>query len=262
MTTFNWAVVTGASAGIGEAFARRLAADGVRLLLTARREERLHDLAAQLPIEARVVPADLALEADRDRLWREVVALEGPVDLLVNNAGFGLWGVMGDLDRRRQLEMIRINVTALTDLAHRFVALNRRSGGPGALVNVASVVGLRPVPMHAVYAATKAFVVSLSVALQQEERAHGLRVLALCPGPVPTEFQQVAGVKLDGAAQKVTISAEQTVDEGLAALSRGETVWVPGAAMRNVSRVLGLLPRGLATWLGERAMKRRSSVSH
>ncbi len=257
MTSYGWAMVTGASAGIGEAFARALAARGARLLLTARRQDRLERLAAELPVEARVVAADLAAEADRRRLWQEARALPR-LDLLVNNAGFGLLGAMADLDRARQLEMVQLNVTALTDLAHRFTVLNRRQGGGGALVNVASVVGLRPVPQHAVYAATKAYVVSLSLALQQEERGQGLRVLALCPGPVPTEFQQVAGVKLDGATDLVTISAEQTAEEGLRALKRGETLWVPGAAMRNVSRVLGLVPRGLATWLGERAMRRRS----
>lgn len=255
---YDWAVVTGASAGIGEAFARRLAARGTRLILTARRQQRLEALAAELPTEVRAVPADLTLAADRDRLWGVVQDRGDGVELLVNNAGFGLWGVMGDLDRRRQLEMVQINVAALTDLAHRFVLLNRTGGRGRALINVASVVGLRPVPMHSVYAATKAYVVSLSLALAQEEHTAGLRVLALCPGPVPTEFQQVAGVKLDGASRAVSISAEQTATEGLEALARGETLWVPGAAMRNVSRALGLLPRGLATWLGKKAMEARS----
>jgi len=255
-----WAVITGASSGIGEAFAHRLAAGGYRLILTARRQSMLEELAARLPTEVRVVPADLGLAADRDRLWQAVQSAPGPIDLLVNNAGFGARGEMSSIDRGRQLEMIELNVVALTDLAHRYLALRRASGG-GALINVASVLGLVPSPEMAVYSATKCFVVALSRALAAEVRGRGTRVLALCPGPVPTEFQQVAGYSLDPSSSRAAITAEQTVDEALAALRRGAEVWVPGRLVRNLMRVARLMPYRLTSWLSARAIRRRSQRS-
>lgn len=250
MTT-RWAVVTGASAGIGEAFARELAARGWNLVLAARRLARLQRLADTLPVSCRRVRADLGQPDDRDLLWREVLRLDTPPELLVNNAGFGLLGAHADLGRVRQLEMIQVNVAALTDLAHRYLRLRREAGG-GALINVASVVGLRPLPNHAVYAATKAYVVSYSLALAEELRAAGVRVQALCPGPVPTEFQQVAGVTLDRASRLVAISAEQVVQESLAALERDRPLVVPGRALRTISGLLRLVPAGLARELMRR----------
>jgi len=247
----GWAVITGASAGIGEAFARRLHADGWRLVLAARRLDRLQSLATELGGEVRCVATDLALEADRDRLWDAVQGLEGPVELLVNNAGFGLQGAFADLDWGRQSEMIEVNVTALADLARRYLALRGATGG-GALINVASVVGLRPAPQMAVYSGTKHFVVGFSLALALEVRAAGTRVLAVCPGPVPTEFQEVAGSRVHGASKIVAVSAEQVVDEALAALERGEHLWVPGAAMRWGARLAQLLPAPIAARLAAR----------
>jgi short-subunit dehydrogenase len=245
----SWAVITGASAGIGEGFARALADAGSSLLLCARRAERLKRLADELPTEVRPVQADLAGAAGRDRLWAEVQALDpASVDLLVNNAGFGLHRRFEEGDRARLLQMVRVNVEAATDLAHRYVELRRAQGG-GALINVASVVGLRPVPGDAVYAASKAYLVSLSLALSVEQGPCGVRVLALCPGPVPTEFQQLAGTRLDGVSSGVAIPVEQVVREGLQALSRGQTLLVPGRAMRSISRVTSLMPPRLQAWL-------------
>jgi len=260
--TDSWAVVTGASAGIGEAFARALAARGHRLVLAARRGERLTRLAQQLGPEQipaassrsaprgartgiRVVQADLATGDGRDRLWQEVLAVD-PVELLVNNAGFGLQGAFVELSLERQLELLQINVVALTDLAHRFLRLRReRHGGGGALINVASVVAFRPVYRMAIYAASKSYVLSLSEALDRELGPSGTRVLALCPGPVPTEFQQVAGYGLDPLRRSLVVDADQVAREGLAALERGERVWVPGLRMRLASSAMRLLPRGL-----------------
>jgi hypothetical protein len=266
----SWAVITGASAGIGEAFARRLHADGWRLVLAARRLDRLESLATELGGEVRCVATDLALEADRESLWKVVEGLEGPVDLLVNNAGFGLQGAFADLDWGRQSEMIEVNVTALADLSRRYLALRGAMGG-GALINVASVVGLRPAPQMAIYSGTKHFVVGFSLALAEElreqtqfapmvasrakaqlRRAAGTRVLAVCPGPVPTEFQEVAGSRVHGASRIVAVSAEQVVDEALAALERGEHLWVPGAAMRWAARLAQLLPLPTAARLAAR----------
>lgn len=247
----SWAVITGASAGIGEAFARRLHADGWRLVLAARRLERLESLATELGGDVRCVATDLSLAADRDSLWDIVEGLDGPVDLLVNNAGFGLQGAFVELGWERQLEMIQVNVTALADLAHRFLALRGARGG-GALINIASIVGLRPVPHLAMYSGTKHFVVAFSLSLAEEVRAAGTKVLAVCPGPVPTEFQEVAGSRIDGASRLVAISASQVVDEALAALERGDRLWVPGGAMRWAARLAQLLPLPTAARLAAR----------
>jgi uncharacterized protein len=248
------ALVTGASSGIGEAFARRLHRDGSTLLLAARRQDRLVRLARELGSRVHIVAVDLSTPEGRDRLFAEAARLGGPPDLFVNNAGFGLLGPFVELPRERQLEMIRINVEAVTDLAHRYLAA-RREGG--ALLNVASVVGLRPVPLHATYAATKAFVVSLSLSLAVEAAPRGTRVLALCPGPVPTEFQEIAGVKLDGGSARVVIPVDQVVEEGLEALGRNAVLHVPGLRMRLAIRLLGLLPQGIVARLGAALNRRR-----
>lgn len=258
---FSWAVITGASSGIGEAFARFLAARGTNLLLAARREDRLTALARDLPGEVRVVRADLTQPEDRQRLWDEVLTLGASVELLVNNAGFGLRGAMHELDRVRQLEMLEINMVALTDLAHRFAILRQQAGGSGALINNASVVGLRPVPFHAVYAATKAYVVSLSLSLSEELAPLGIRVQALCPGPVPTEFQAVAGVVLDRRSALVTIPAEQVVRESFEALDRNQPLLVPGLRLRTLVRLHQAMPPSLARVLANRAMRRDRSSS-
>jgi hypothetical protein len=249
MTLGSWAIVTGASSGIGEAFARRLASDGHRLVLAARRRDRLERLQAELGGEVRVVEADLSTGEGRDRLWEVVESLDRPAAMLVNNAGFGLRGPLAVLDRALQLQMIELNVVALTDLAHRYVSLRGATGG-GVLINVASVVGFRPMPHMAVYAATKSYVVSLTRALAEEVRGTGMQVLALCPGPVPTEFQSVAGSSLDRGRRAVAVSAAQVVDEALQAVSLGAEVWVPGGAMRAVSRVLRLFPLRITSWIG------------
>ncbi len=258
MNHYPWAVVTGASAGIGEAYARLLAAKGTNLILAARRLDRLNRLASELPVETRAVQADLTLDEDRDRLWEEVESVAGGVSLLVNNAGFGLLGDFGELDRRRQLQMVEINVVALTDLAHRFITHRRRSGGGGALVNNASVVGLKPVHLHAVYSATKAYVVSFSQTLAGEVRGDQIRVQALCPGPVPTEFQEISGVVLEGRTKAVVISAEQTAEESLQGLAADRKVVIPGARLRTIMRLFRLLPADLASWISEQADLRRS----
>lgn len=248
---FEWAVVTGASAGIGEAFARHLAAKGTNLVLAARRLDRLDLLLRDLEADVCLVQADLTTDEGRDRLWREVEDLGTSVDLLVNNAGFGLEGEFWRMDRTQQLQMVQTNVIALTDLAHRFIRLRCREGS-GALVNVGSVVGFHPVPYMSVYAATKSYVLSFSEALAEEVADSGVKVLALCPGPVPTEFQQVAGTSIEGVEQLVAVTPDKVVEEGLAALARGERVWVPGEVMRLTSQAARFLPTRLVTWLNSR----------
>jgi short-subunit dehydrogenase len=255
----SFAVVTGASSGIGEVFARRLAGRGYDLVVAARRRDRLEALADPFRAEGRrvdVMAVDLATAAGRDALWEHAAGLGAPVNLLVNNAGFGLAGRFARLDRVRQLEMVTLNVTALTDLAHRFLGPMLELGH-GAIINVASLAGFQPVPYLGVYAATKAYVLSLSEALEEETRGSGVSVVALCPGPVPTEFQSIAGTSLAGAARHVATTAEQCVDETLAGLEAGHAVVVPGIHNRLLAASVGFFPRRAVTRVAGSVYRRR-----
>jgi uncharacterized protein len=262
----GFAVVTGASAGLGEVFARRLADRGHDLVVAARRRPRLEALAERLRCEhgrrVEVVAADLAGAAGRDALWACTERLGEPVEVLVNNAGFGLAGEFARLDRARQLEMVALNVTAVTDLAHRYV-VPMIERGRGAILNVASLAAFQPVPYFGVYAATKAYVLIFSEALEEEVRAAGVRVVALCPGPVPTEFQGVAGTSIEGLRRHTAISAERCVDEALAGLDEERSVVVPGLHSRLLAATVGFLPRRAVTRVAGSVYRRgRKSTSH
>src|SRR5689334_22714722 len=186
----GWAVVTGASAGIGEAFARALAAERVNLVLTARREERLRSLASDLEarheIATRVVPLDLATDAAPKQLDAATADLD--VGFVLNNAGFGVAGRFEKSNYERVLEMVRVNCVAVTAVAHLFLP-RLVARGRGALVIVASAAGYQPVPLAAAYGATKAFDLMLGEALWAENRGRGVDVLAVPPGSTDTEFQ-------------------------------------------------------------------------
>jgi hypothetical protein len=231
------ALVTGASSGIGAAIARELAGRGHRLVLVARREERLRELAAEVEHErggrAETIAADLAAAGERDRLAGRLDALGLEVEILVNNAGFGAFGTVHGLDRERLVEMVRINCEALVDLQARLspaMAARRR----GAILNVASTAAFQPLPGSACYAATKAFVLSLSEASHAELRGHGVAVTALCPGPVRTEFGEIAGVgaqegQLPGPFWTAT---DQVAREAIDGLDAGKRVVIPGLLNR------------------------------
>jgi uncharacterized protein len=248
----RWALVTGASAGIGEVFARRLAERGMHLVLTARREARLEALAAELErahgVDTDVVAADLGEPGEAARLW-DRAARDRSIHLLVNNAGFGAQGRFEAIPLDAQVRMVQLNCTALMELAHLALPGMRRRGD-GGIVNVSSVAAFQPVPRIATYAATKAFVLSLSEALWTENRDAGVRVLALCPGRTPTEFQEVAGT---GSAEGAfgARSPEQVVDAGLKALERGKSYEVPGWENHLASWTVRVLPRSLV----QRALK-------
>jgi uncharacterized protein len=257
----GFAVVTGASSGIGEAFAGRLAGRGHDLVVVARRRRRLEALAARLKEEhgrrVEVVEADLGTAAGRDAVWACTERLGEPVEVLVNNAGFGLQGEFAQLDRARQLEMVALNVTAVTDLAHRYVGpmIER---GRGAIINVASIAAFQPVPHLGVYAATKAYVLIFSEALEEEVRDTGVRVVALCPGPVATEFQAVSGTSIKGLRGRFTaVSPERCVDEALAGLDEGRGVVVPGLPNRLLTATVGFFPRRAVTRVAGAAYRKR-----
>jgi hypothetical protein len=234
--------------GIGEAFARALAARGMNVILCARSAGRLQSLAREIAdahgVQAHAVAADLARPGEAARAWREAAAL-GPIHLLVNNAGFGLRGRFEGLAADRQAEMVALNCTAVLELAH--LALGEmRPRATGGVINVASIVAFQPVPLMATYAATKAFVLSLTESLAEENRGSGVRVLALCPGPTPSGFQAVAGTNVQ-QGQPGYLLPGQVVDAALRALDAGEVRVVPGAVNRAAAVLGRLLPLGVAT---------------
>ena len=236
-------LVTGASAGLGEEFARQLAARGERLVLVARRKDRLEALAAELG-NARAIALDLSEPGAAARLMADLAAHGETVELLVNNAGFGLAGRFADLDAGRQREMIDLNCGALTDLAHAVLPamIARQAGG---ILNIASTAAFQPGPGMAVYFATKAFVLSFSEALHDEVKRHGVSVSCLCPGPTRTEFRSVSGFDPKGPIGKISADAASVVRAGLAGLDRNRAVVVPGLSNKVIAQVHRLLPRAL-----------------
>ena len=231
------ALVTGASSGIGAATARELAARGYGVVLVARREDRLRGLAGEIDrdrgVRAETLAADLAAAGARDLLVSRLDELGLDVEILVNNAGFGAYGAGHELERERLVEMVRANCEALVDLQARFApAMVAR--GRGAILNVASTAAFQPLPGSACYAATKAFVLSLTEATHAELHGSGVAVTALCPGPVRTEFATVAGVgRQEGQLPRLFwSSAEAVAREAVEGLAKDKRVVIPGLLNR------------------------------
>jgi hypothetical protein len=220
------ALVTGASAGLGVEFARQLSKRGHRLVLAARRKDRLETLAKELG-SARAVAIDLSKATAAAKLMADVEANGEVVDLLVNNAGFGLIGRFAELDAKRLRQMIDLNVGALMDLCRAAAPgmIERKSGG---IINVASTAAFQPGPKMAVYFATKAFVLSFTEALHEELKPHGINVSCLCPGPTRTEFGEVAGFNGNSMFERVAMESPEVVEAGLAGLDKNHAVVVPG----------------------------------
>ena len=235
------ALITGASAGLGAEFARQLSKRGCRLVLAARRKDRLDSLAAELG-HARSVEIDLSGEDAAAELIRNLSDAGETVDLLVNNAGFGLHGRFDKADPKRLRQMVDLNCGALTDLCREVLPamVERRSG---AILNVASTAAFQAGPGMAVYFATKAYVLSLSEALHEEVRRFGVRVTALCPGPTRTEFGEVAGFKGNGAFDRFAMDSETVVRAGLDALDRNKAVAVTGTLNKVGAFSTRLAPR-------------------
>jgi short-subunit dehydrogenase len=227
------ALVTGASSGIGEEFARQLAARGHNLVLVARRRQRLEALAQQLGgagVRAEVLTCDLTEPDETRAIPSRVAELGLEVDVLVNNAGFGINGPFVERGLESQVGQIRVNCEALVTLTHLFLPpmLERASG---AVVNVASVAGLQPLPGEAVYSASKAFALNFSEALHVEMDGTGVTVTAVSPGPVPTEWQEIAGVDSLPPFPPAT-DKEQVVREALEAVANGQRAIIPGRLVR------------------------------
>ena len=237
------ALITGASAGLGAEFARQLCGRGLRLVLAARRGDRLEALAAELG-NARAVAIDLGEAGSANRLMADIATAGERVELLVNNAGFGLKGRFAELDAARQRQMIDLNIGALTDLC-RAVApgmIERKAGG---ILNVASTAAFQPGPGMAVYFATKAYVLSFTEALHEELKPHGISVSALCPGPTRTEFGAVAGFGEKGAFDRYSADAASVVRAGLEGLDRNRAVVVPGLLNKVGASSTRFVPRPL-----------------
>src|SRR5689334_18827429 len=238
-------LITGASAGIGAELARIFASHGHALVLTARREARLDSLAAEIAAAGhtrpKVIGADLTLRDAPARLAKELKAAGLEPAIVVNNAGFGLLGAAADLPHDQELVMIDLNIRALTDLSLRWLdSVARHRGG---VLNVASVAAFMPGPGMAVYHASKAYVLSFTEALHAELKASGVRVCALCPGPVETEFFDRAGMPPDYFPKFIARSAERVAREGYDGFMAGHRVVVPGTINRITIFLPRLLPR-------------------
>lgn len=255
------ALITGASSGIGSEIARGLASRGHGLTLVARRESRLREVADELSgahgVRVEVIAADLGEAGERERLAGELDTLGLDVEILINNAGFGDSGRLNETDRDRMLEMVRLNCEALVDLQARFTpGMVERSRG--AVLNVASTAAFQPIPGTATYAATKAFVLSLSEATHSELSGVGVTVTALCPGPVKTEFADVAGV---GEAENALpdmfwTPVEEVARLAIEGLEKGRRVVVPGVLNRAGAVTAQYTPRGVVLPVMKRIWRR------
>jgi uncharacterized protein len=249
--TLPWksALVTGASSGIGDRIARRLGAAGVDLVVVARDVDRLEALARELRsahgVDVEVLAADLADAGSRAAVERRLASVDQPVDLLVNNAGFGTAGRFWELDVDREEQQIGLNAVALTRLTHAAIGPMVARGG-GAIMNVSSLASLQPAPENAVYAATKAYVTSFSEAIHEELRGTGVTVTAVLPGFTRTEFQERAGFESDGKVPGFAwMTADAVADAAIAATAKGRAVCVPGAGYKVLAALTTPTPRSI-----------------
>jgi len=254
----NTTLITGASSGIGAAFARKLAARGRNVLLVARSEDKLIALCNELgrltSIRAQYLALDLRKPEARSQLFEETQKRELEIDTLINNAGFGSMGDFAKLDPERELEMIELNITAVVELTRRFLG-PMRERQRGTIINVASTAGFQPVPYMATYAATKAFVLSFSEALWDENRQHGIHVMALCPGVTETNFFEAAGI--DRPPMRAVQTAEEVVETALRALPRKKSLVISGWANWFVVEAERFLPRSAVTKVAGKALRSR-----
>jgi short-subunit dehydrogenase len=254
------ALVTGASSGIGEQFARQLAERGYRVAIVARREDRLANLAEELggTDRAVVIAADLAVPADRDRLAARLDELDGDVEVLVNNAGFGVFSPFAESRREDELQQVRVLVEAVVDLMGRYLP-GMVERGRGAIINMASVSAFQALPYNSGYAAAKSHVLLLSEGVHAEVKEHGVTVTAVCPGPVPSGFQEASDASY--FAQRLPkftkVPPERVARDALKAADRGRISVIPGGP--QVRAAFGpnrKAPRWLALPISKRLMRR------
>jgi short-subunit dehydrogenase len=245
MTRWNRALITGASSGIGKAIAEQLAVTGTRLVVVARDEERLEALATSVDVDVEVIVADLGDRASLDHVAARLRDDVHPVDLLVNNAGFGLTGPFHELDIERETAVVDVNITAVHRLSHAAASAMVERGGGGGILNVSSIAASAPAPNSATYAATKAFVSSFSEALRGELMEHHVHVTALCPGFTRTEFQDRAEFDTSDIPDALWQSAEEVAAAGLKGIDLNRAIVVPGALNKVGAGLLNALPGAL-----------------
>ncbi len=253
MSFMKATLITGASGGIGEAFARRLAVENHNLVLVARSENKLHDLCDELMVKHKITAHYVAIdlidfEADLS-LFEETEKHRLEIDWLINNAGFGSMGDFANLELENELEMISLNVLALVALTHRYLQ-KMRERRSGTIINVASTASFQPVPFMATYAATKAFVKSFSEAIAEENRLFNITVTALCPGPTETNFFDAANIGTnvkDAFLKKGMQTPEAVVEAALSAVKRGKSSVVSGWINYMTARLGNFVPNSLIT---------------
>jgi short-subunit dehydrogenase len=253
----RWALVTGASAGIGAAIARELAGDGAKLILTARRQDRLEALAQELEArgtEVRIIAADLRDPQGPEQIFDATEGAGIPIDILINNAGLGQFGVFAQSPIEQELAQIRVNCEAMVHLARLFVPcmVERRRGW---VLIVASTASFQPIPYLGTYAATKVFDRFFSQALTEEVKRYGIKVTALCPGPTESEFWDVSRASVFKRRIQPT---EEVAKLGVNALARGKRTIIANVQGRITAFMVRFLPVGLITWSVERVAGREA----
>ncbi|MEC4895874.1 MAG: SDR family oxidoreductase [Oscillatoria sp. PMC 1051.18] len=256
------ALITGASSGIGEAFAIELAKRKNDLVLLARSEKKLQEIAQQLQhkyqIRAEVIAQDLTETDAGTKVFKAVQDKNLQIDLLINNAGFGDYGRFSETDREKQLDIVKLNVLALVDLTHQFLPLMQQRG-EGSIINVSSFAAFQPIPYLSVYGATKVFILHFSEALWAENLDTGVKIIAFCPGPTETNFFSRAGFgkfASGGEKEGAAASPESVVKEALLALENNNSYVVAGGIQNKIiSRLSGILPRPLLVRLVARQFR-------
>lgn len=254
------ALITGASGGIGKAFAEELAARNTHLVLVARSEEKLNQLAKYLQekynVQVDIIVTDLTEPGSTDTVFNTVTEKGLTVDMLINNAGFGEYGDFVKRDRERQVKIVQLNILALVDLTYRFLQ-GMRQRGSGSIINVSSLSAFQPIPYISVYSASKAFILNFSQALWAENKPYGVRVLVVCPGPVETNFFVEAKFPQALAAKTSGMStSEQVVRESLKALEKGySTVVIGGFTTHFISKLARFVPRQTLLFFLEKQFK-------
>ncbi len=254
------ALVTGASSGIGEAFARQLCQRGHRVALVARREDRLNALAGELGGEGKavVIAADLGVPEDRDRLAARLEELGAVVEILVNNAGFGVFSPFAQSDRTDEIRQVRVLVEAVVDLMARYLP-GMVQRGRGAIINLSSTSAFQPLPFNAGYAAAKSHVLLLSEAVHAEVEDQGVTVTAVCPGPVETEFQGAndAGYFAQRLPKFTFVPAEHVARDALSAADKGRVSVIPGGPLVSAAFAPNRrIPRWAALPISKRLLAR------
>jgi short-subunit dehydrogenase len=255
------ALITGASGGLGYEFARIFAREGYDLVLVARSADKLaaigSDLEKKHGVSVRVIPMDLSEASAAEVLFDEIGEAGTEIDVLVNNAGFTVFGLFAETDVRRELELLQVNIVALTHLTKLFLpAMLER--GRGKILNVSSTAAFQPGPLMAVYYASKAYVLSFSEALAEEMSGRGVTVTALCPGPTETGFQKRGGLEKSRiVAGRQIAKAGPVARAGYRGLMKGERVVIPGAMNRVIAEGMRFMPRRLATRVVLKAQEAR-----